>query len=224
MLFALRQPALFLGLVLGFAASMVATAGVTRLLSRKSRHPKPFWDPQSWLDPYGAVAALLGGTGWAPKPEIRRGFGHSRNQQLWLVALIALVVPAALGAGAIAGYAALAGRGPLTVLQSMWVLHGDDPVKFLAPTVAEKILLGFGVQCLAVGVLSVIPIPPLATGVAAWTIFPRTDGARRLAYRMLEEYWGIVALLVLILLPLASEGPLLLFAVTSIIDSILHAL
>ena len=224
MLFALRQPALLLGLVLGFAASMLALSGATRLLNRKTRVSRPFWDPQHWLDPYGVVAALLGGTGWAPRAEIRRGFGRSQHRQLWTVAALSLVVPAVLAAGALAGYAALAGRSGLTAMDSMSVLHGDDFAKLLSPTVDEKILLGFGIQCAAIAVLSIIPIPPLPTGVAAWTVFPRTDGARRLAYRLLDEYWGVVVLLVLFIVPLAGQGPLLLFAVTSIVDSILHAI
>jgi hypothetical protein len=223
-LFALRQPATLLGLVLGFAASMIALSAATRLLDRNTRHPAPFWHPQTWLDPYSAVAALLGGVGWPPKAEARRGFGRSRNGQLWTLAVVSAIVPAVLGAAAIAGYIALVGRGALPLMDSMSVLHGDAFVKLIAPTTAEKILLGFGVESLAIALLTIVPIPPLPTGVAAWTVFPRTDGARRLAYRLLEEYWGIVVLLVLFIIPLAGEGPLLLVLLTSIIDGIVHAI
>jgi hypothetical protein len=203
---------------------MLALSATTRLLNRQTRYPRPFWDPQSWLDPYGVVAALLGGTGWAPKPEVRRGFGRTQHRQLWLVAVVSVLVPAAIGAVAIAGYAALAGRGVLSIMASYSVLHGDDFAKLIAPTIGEKILMGIGIESLAIAVLGLIPIPPLPMGVAAWTVFPRTPGARQLAYRMLEEYWGIVVLLVLFVIPFTNQGPLLLYADTSIIDSILHAI
>ncbi|HVW80181.1 MAG TPA: hypothetical protein VHB69_04490 [Mycobacteriales bacterium] len=224
MLFALRQPETLLGLLLGYAVSLIALSGVTRLLDRNLRHPAPFWDPKSWLDPYAAVAALLGGVGWAPKAEARRGFGRSRNRQLCLLAALSCVVPAALGAGAIAGYRALAGRGALPLMDSMSVLHGGDFTKLIAPTFAEKLLLGFGVESAAIGLLSLVPIPPLPTGVAVWTILPRTAGARQMAYRLLEEYWGVIILLVLFIVPLAGEQPLLLALVTSVIDGIVHSI
>jgi hypothetical protein len=223
MLFALRQPETLLGLLLGFAASMAALSAVTRLMDRKTRHATPFWHPQTLLDPYSVVAALLGGVGWPAKSEARRGFGRSRNQQLWLLAAVSFLVPAALGAAGIAGYAALVGKGALPLLDSMSVLHGDDFVKLIAPTAAEKILLGFGVESLAIGLLTLVPIPPLPTGVAIWTILPRTAGARQMAYRLLEEYWGVVILLVLFIVPLAGEGPLLLLLVTSVINGIAHS-
>lgn len=224
MLYALRQPGILLGLVLGFALSMLALSAATRLLNRKTRYPRPFWDPASWLDPYGVVAALLGGTGWAPKPEVRRGFGRSQHRQLWLVALVSILVPAAIGAAAIAGYAELVGHGVLGIMQSYSVLHGDDFAKLIAPTIGEKVLMGIGIESLTIAVLGLFPIPPLPLGVAAWTVFPRTSGARQLAYRLLEEYWGIVVLLVLLVIPFSNQGPLFLYADTSIVDSILHAI
>lgn len=220
MLFALRQPAVLLGLVLGFAASMIALSATTRLLERNSRFPVPFWHPKSWLDPYSAVAALLAGVGWAPRPEVRRGFGRSRNQQLWVIAGLSVLVPAVLGAAGIAAYAASAGRGVLPFVNSLSVLHG---YQITAVSTGQKIALGFGVECMAIAIISAVPIPPLPVGVAAWTVFPRTPGSRRLAYHLLEEHWGIAALLVLFVIPLGGGGPLLLYLVTTISDSILHA-
>lgn len=226
MIFALRQPATLLGLLLGFAVGMIALTGATRLLDRNSRFSVPFWHPRAWLDPYSAVAAVLGGAGWAPRPEVRRGFGKSQHRQLWTVAVVAFIVPAALGAAGIAAYVGLAGRGGLSVIQSTWLLYmlqdGKLFVGAIAPTTLEKIALGFGIENLAIAVLSLIPIPPLPTGVAVWTVFPRTAGARRMAYRLLEEHWGIVAVLVL-MIPLGSQGPIMLLPITAIIDPILHA-
>jgi hypothetical protein len=220
-LFALRQPEVLLGLVLGFAAGMIALSGATRLLDRTSRYPTPFWHPKAWLDPYGAVAALLAGTGWAPRPEVRRGFGKSQHRQLWVVAAVSCVVPAILAAAGLALYVGLTSRAVLPFVDSYPVLHGFTG---LGATLGQKVALGFAIENLTVAILSLVPIPPLPTGVAVWTVLPRTAGSRQLAYRMLEEHWGIVALLVLFLVPLAGDGPLLLVLVTTIADGIIHAL
>jgi hypothetical protein len=227
-LFALRQPATLLGLVLGFAVGMVALSGATRLLERNSRFSAPFWHPRAWLDPYSAVAAVLAGTGWAPRPEVRRGFGRAQQRQLWTVAVISVVVPAALGAAGIAAYAVSAGRGGLKVMDSLVVLHmptnGNLFVQLVAPTTLQKVALGFGIENLAIALLSLVPIPPLPTGVALWTALPRTPAARRLAYHLLEEHWGVGALLVLILVPLGGGGQTpLLSLITTITDAILHS-
>jgi hypothetical protein len=220
MLFALRQPAVFLGLVLGFAVGMIAVVGATRLLDRNSRYSAPFWHPKSWLDPYSAVAALLAGVGWAPRPEVRRGFGRSQHRQLWTVAAISLLVPAALGAAGIAAYAAAAPLDLLPFMDSYSVLHGFQP---FASETGQRIALGFGIENLAIAVLSVIPIPPLPTGVAFWTVVPRTPGMRQFAYRMLEEHWGIAALLVFFLIQLGGDGPLLLVLITNLTDAVIQA-
>lgn len=208
---------------------MIALSATTRLLERNARFPTPFWHPRSWLDPYSAVAAVLAGVGWAPRAEVRRGFGRSLHRRLWTVAAICVVVPAALGAAGIAVYAALAGRGGLAVMDSLVVLHmpahGDLFVRLVAPTTAEKVALGFGLENLAIAVLNLVPLPPLPTGVAAWTQLPRTAGARRLAYHLLEEQWGVGLLLVLILVPLGGGGQTpLLSLITTVTDAILHAL
>jgi hypothetical protein len=219
-LFALRQPATFLGLLLGYAAGMVALSAVLRRFERGVRHPRPWWHPHSWADPYGAVGAALAGAGWARRPEVRRGFGSSAHRRLWLVAGLSVLVPGVLAAAGIAGYAASAGRGLLAFFATIPVLHGTQ---FLAQSTGDRIVLGFGTANLAIAVLSVIPIPPLPTGVAVWSTFPRTPGARRLAAYLLEDNWGIAVVLILLILPLAGEQPALLQLVAKIGDSIVHA-
>jgi hypothetical protein len=228
-LFALRQPATLLGLVLGFGVSSIALAFIQGLLTRSPRGVRQPFRPAIWLDPYGAVAALLAGVGWAPRPQIRRGFGSSPRRTAWLLAVVALVVPALLAAVGLAGYLAAGGnRSLLAVLGSLGVtsgsvtvLHGSQPI---AAAVAQRICLGFGLECLAMGLLSVVPVPPLATGVAAWSQFPRTPGSRRLAYHLLEENWGVAVVLLFTLIPLVGQEPALLALVGTISDDILRAL
>ena len=222
MLYALRQPATFLGLLLGYVVAMVALTAVLRRFERGSRGARPWWHPRTWADPYSAVAAALAGTGWAPRPEVRRVFGSSEQRRLWLVALISVVVPGVLAAAAIGGYVASVGTADgLPFFSTTAVLHGND--LYLTESTLDRILLGFGAQNLAVAVLSLIPIPPLATGVAAWSTLPRTPGSRRFAARLLEENWGIFAVLLLLVVPLAGEYPLLLQLIGKIGDSIVRA-
>ncbi len=229
MLFALRQPAVLVGLVLGFAATSIAVTLVQGLLSGPKRGLRQRTQPRFWLDPYGAVAALLAGVGWAPRPEIRRGFGSSTRRTAWLMAVVALVVPAALAAAGLAAYLGAGGtRFALSVLGSLsvdsgsvTVLHGSQHI---ASAFGQKVALGFAMECLAMGLLSVVPIPPLATGVAVWSQFPRTPGSRRLAYHLLEEQWGIAVILVFTLIPLVGQEPALLALIGTVADDILRAI
>lgn len=229
MLFALRQPAILLGLVLGFAAASMAVGAVQELLVGSTRGARLVKDTRQWLDPYALVAALLAGIGWTVRPEIRRTFRRDPRRSVWLVAVVALVVPGILAAAGIAGYLAAGGsRELLSILgqlgtgsDSLSVLHGSQPI---AASFAQRVSLGFGMECLAMSLLSVVPIPPLATGVAVWTQFPRTAGSRRLAYRLLEEQWGVAVILLLVLVPLVSEQPAILALVGTVADDILRAL
>lgn len=173
-----------------------------------------------WADPYGAVGAALAGTGWAPRPEVRRSFGSSEQRRLWIVAALSVAVPGLLAAAGIAGYAASAGRGLLAFFTTIPILHGSQG---LAGSTLQRVAIGFGTENLAMAVLSLVPVPPLATGVAVWSTFPRSPGARRFAAHLLEEQWGIAAVLVLLIVPLAGENPALLALVGSIGDAIVRA-
>jgi hypothetical protein len=49
---------------------------------------------------------------------------------------------------------------------------------------------------------------------------PRSPGARRFAYRLLEEAWGVAVVLLFLLLPLAGQQPLLLELINDAIRAI----
>ena len=51
---------------------------------------------------------------------------------------------------------------------------------------------------------------------------PRTPSARRFAYHLLEEAWGIVIVLVGLLLPLAGQPPFLLALIDTVANPILR--
>ena len=137
------------------------------------------------------------------------------------MALAAVGVHAVLAAAALAAF--VAAGGFLFELQGISVasvLHGS----LHGGTTAEQVALGFGMENLACGVLALVPIPPLETGLVVWSRLPKSPGARRIAYHLLEEQWGVAVLLVLLLLPLAGELPALLMLINSVGNAIIDAL
>jgi hypothetical protein len=220
-IFALRHPAVLLGLLLGFLIGIplraaceraVAVGGMSlrrrgRLRPVGSSRLRHGWTPAAgwgaYFDPYGAVAAVIAGVGWGPRPQLRRT--GKATDLLMLIAAVA--VHAVLAAGGLAAYSAAGGHvsdfgvGDLTS-----VLHGSGTSgKFI-----KDVAAGFAAINIACGLLALWPIPPLELGVLLWSRLPRAAGARRLAYRLLEEAWGVAVTLLFLLLPLAGQQPLLL--------------
>ncbi|HET6825423.1 MAG TPA: hypothetical protein VFH64_05820 [Amnibacterium sp.] len=226
MIYALRQPAILLGLVAGFLIGIPLRAAVQRLVTRPGglrrgrlavvggRRTRLGWP--GYLDPYGAVAALISGAGWGPRIEARR---TALTDTLMLVS--ALLVHGAMTALGLAGFiAAGGGLSQLHGLDVSTVLHGTVD----AGQVGRNVGLGFAMVNLACGILALVPIPPLELGVILWSRLPRSPQARRIAFHVLEEHWGVAVLLVLLLLPLAGQPPALLAAINAIGGSILDAL
>jgi hypothetical protein len=229
-IFALRRPGILLGLVLGFLVGIMLRAAVQRAVARGRRsgggrgnlravgarpgglRPRAGW--AAYLDPYGTVAAVISGVGWGVRPDARRA-----NSDI-LMLLAALLVHGVL---AVAGFAGFVAAGfswaDLAFIEPTAVLHGDLPIDDLAASVS----LGFGMVNLGCGLLALVPIPPLELGVVLWSRLPRSAGARRMAYRVLEEQWGVAAVLLLLLLPLVGRQPVLLALIDSIGGAILGA-
>lgn len=230
MIFALRRPGILLGLVLGFLVGIMLRAAVQRAvahgrLSRGGRgnlrpvggrpaglRPRAGW--AAYLDPYGTVAAVISGVGWGVRPEVRR-----RNGDVLLL-LAALAVHGVLAAAGLVAFVAVGGeRIALHFIDVSQILHGT----VRPPDLAQSVTLGFGMVNLACGLLALVPIPPLELGVVLWSRLPRSPGARRVAYRLLEEQWGVAAVLLLLILPLVENQPLLLTLIDTIGGAILDA-
>jgi hypothetical protein len=224
-LFALRHPAILLGLLLGFLIGVIARAalqqqlasgaglslGRPRLRSVGRARPAARWG--AYLDPYGAVAAVIAGVGWGVRPPARAGRGA-----LGLLA-VALGVHGALAVVGFAAYKALSGPPVLGHLVHVSdVLHGSLSLG----SSGAQIAVGFGMENLACGLLALVPIPPLELGVLLWSRLPRTPGARRVAYHLLEEAWGVAVILVGLLLPLAGQSPALLALLDIVGDPLLR--
>ncbi|MCU1676244.1 MAG: hypothetical protein JWM93_1002 [Frankiales bacterium] len=194
MLFALGEPLSLVGLILGFLGGVVAVGLVqARLSGRKSatsyggasavgRH----------VDPFGGVAAALGGVGWASPPEVgrfRRGPARSR------AVMTLLAAPATHAVLAAAGFAALAamGRlGDLGLVDTRLVLQGYYPFSFLDLTV-----VGFTIANLTMALLHVVPLPPMAAGRILLLLAPQTPSWQRASYQLEDNNWGIGIMLAL---------------------------
>jgi hypothetical protein len=217
-LFALRQPGTLLGLVLAYLLGSFLQVVAQRFVISGRRGLRGVTAAHQWLDPYGAVAALLGGIGWAPRQELDR----RRPNLALLLVVVAVAVEAVLAALGILGFR-LAGA-PLSVLgyaSTIDVVHGHQ---ILTQAFFQRVALGFAVESMACGLLCLVPVPPLALGVWLWSVLPKTPGARRVSYHLLEEHWGIAVLLILLLVPLAGQEPVLLDIAGAIVDPILHAI
>lgn len=231
MIFALNEPATLLGLALGFLVGVCLRAALQRRLSgvarprgraplravgaRRVPTPRAGW--AAYLDPYGTVAAVIGGAGWGARPAARAGKWTDVRMLGAAVITHALLAVVGLALFQAAG-------GPTEALGAVVdvsdILHGN--LQGL-PT-DQAVALGFGMMNLGCALLALLPIPPLEMGVVLWGRLPRTPGARRVAFHLLEESWGVAIVLVLLLLPLGGQLPLLLVLIDALADPLLGLL
>jgi hypothetical protein len=185
MLWALAQPAAMAGLVAAFTIGVGLRAAVARIFGLSC-------DAVSMrFDLLGVVAACFCGTGWgrpAPAPCTRR--------ERWAVAAGPLSVLLASQLVFVAYHRAYPGMGlPLRLYRPSDVLRGA-----VAPTLAAELMLSVGVGLLCFGLLALLPVPPF-------------DGYRLLATPGAVPPWerfAAVAVLVLLIVPVAGRPPLLM--------------
>ncbi len=235
MLYALRHPMLLLILIVAFAVGILARAFTQRLFFGRRR---PAWArdiPHSGgstsllkqLDPYGTVAALLGGTGWGRPAEVTVARGGITSRQISGL-LSGPIVQAALGMGCLIGFKIVRPGLSFSGLSTIGLLRGAQPIELLnggvhTLPVPQLILLLGGVELLAMGILGILPIPPLDGGRLFFALAPQTGGWQRAGYRLEEENWGTAIIVLLMIIPLFNSGPLLGVLVGAIADPIVHA-
>lgn len=209
MLYALGQPAAFAGLVAAFVVGVALRAVVQR--SFVSRVPAG-WSlvavdrGRLWLptvrdvDPFGAVAALLGGTGWGRQivdaEAARPGIGRR-----WLLVLLAGPgTVLALGVATLVGY-----RYAFPGSHLMSVTYPSDVLRGVPGPGSEQLLASFGVGLVCFALLAFVPLPPLdgwrLLGVA---VSFRGSSAQQVRLWLEERNLGMVALFLLLWLPLGG--------------------
>lgn len=208
MLYALAHPFSFLVLLVSFLLAVTLHAWVQCLVAdrrgvrglRQEQRLRP--DPRRQADPFGAVAAAISGLGWArPVPA-----GDRRQRATLLsVGLVGAATNIAVGIALLV--AARASYGPVSLLAGPAALlqRGTPPVLGLGLTA----LLLAGLSQLYLGVLSLVPIPPLDGGRLLFGLGPRSSGWQRAEHLLSEQNIGTAVVLALLLIPLGGPLPLL---------------
>jgi Zn-dependent protease len=204
-LYALGDPLSLVLLLLSFLFAVTLHGWVQSVVARRhgdrtvvaERRTAP--DPRRQLDPFGAVAAAIAGYGWAKPvdPPDRR-----RRGAMVAVLLSGVVANLVVGLGGLAAAGVV--YGPLgggSVSQLLQFGAGGD--------LALRALVLFSLANLMTGLLSLVPIPPLAGGRLLFGLAPRTQGWQKAEYQLDERNIGIAVLLALLLIPLGGPQALL---------------
>ena len=229
MLYALRYPFSFGVLVLAFVLGLSAHGIAQRLASGQRR---PAWAKRltrraglRWLkpfvDPYGCIAAAIGGPAWGPPVDVPAVRGRPSGKVVAQL-LAGPIVLVGLGFAALAGFRAWTGELPhhAGILQAAY--HGELFVAYPSHIhyefgYGQIALLLAGVEWLAMGVLAIMPLPPLDGGKLLFAVAPKTLGWQKARFRLDDENWGVLILLVLAL-PVLVRTPLLITFLGHIVD------
>lgn len=204
MLFALARPAAFAGLLIAFLLALALRALAIRITGRRLRlldarervTPRPRED----IDPFGAVAAAVGGAGWGKSidvDEVPRWRGRGRAAAVFAAGPVVTLIASQL---VFLAYAVSFPRSfVLSVYRPSDVLRGQ----FDAPSGAQ-LVLAIAVGLLAFGLLALIPVPPLDGFGLLWSAM-RRPGAGMQQYRLWFEHknLGMVILLAGCFFPLS---------------------
>ncbi len=228
MLRALAHPLSLIVLALAFVFGVVLHGWVQALVAGRFGDHRPRLegrtrpDPRHHLDPFGAVAVLLAGLGWGKPVELPVGL-RRRTAQV-VVALSGPLVNIALGLGALVLWRALFGPAGNTSVSAFALAIG--PFYFLQNGATLSVdglstaLYLFGCVQLYLGVLTLVPLPPMDGGRLLFALGPRTPGWQKAQYQLVERNIGLVVLLALLLIPLGGPVPIL----PQVLDSILTPL
>ncbi|HEX5202779.1 hypothetical protein ACFQS1_31220 [Paractinoplanes rhizophilus] len=203
MLFALGTPVAFAALVCSFLLALVLRAVAIRLAARslgfahrgESITPRLRED----VDPFGAVAAAIGGMGWGKQlsvDEIPRHRGRGRAALVFLAGPLTCLV---IGEILIAAYSFAFPGDLLAFIGPADVLRGID-----LPA-GQAILLSLGVGLVCFGLLALIPIPPLdGFGVLYSALRRPGNGMQWMRLWFEDKNIGVLILLICCLFPLPA--------------------
>lgn len=202
MLYALGDPLVFVLLLLwtllaitlhGWLTSLVLARGGVRAAAGQGRS-RP--DPRRQVDPFGAIAAATGGVGWSAGFE---GLDRRRRGLIVASAMLPALVLIALGTGLLVGFSTLSSDAilarPSPAMQNGSASWGS----FLAgggfdPPAAEAVLLLGGLVLLYTGLLSLLPLPPLAGGRLLFALAPQSIGWQKAEHQLVERNIGVAVL------------------------------
>ncbi|MFC4072094.1 hypothetical protein [Actinoplanes subglobosus] len=207
MLFALGEPVAFVALVvsflLGLALRAVAMRFTARVVGLGDGRPLVRFSPREDIDPFGAVAAAIGGQGWGRQvtvDEVPRWRGRGRAAAVFAAGPVACILAGEL---IIAGFALVQPAPELELLNPGWILRG------FPLTIAGQVALSLGTGLLTFGLLALIPIPPLDGFGVLWNAL-RKPGPSMAWMRLWFEDKNIGALILLVCSFFPTSYPILL--------------
>ncbi|MEV6849564.1 hypothetical protein [Actinoplanes sp. NPDC051411] len=206
MLYSLGHPVAFASLVISFLLGLVLRAVAVRLSARtlgladrsESIMPRLRED----VDPFGAVAAALGGMGWGKAlsvDDIPRWRGRGRAVIVFAAGpLTCIVIAQVFLAATVLSYP----NGILSYanVSDVMLAGYDNTVGY-----GEQVLLTLGVGLLTFGLLALIPIPPLDGFGILYSALPRPGaGMQWMRLWFEQKNIGVVVLLALCLFPFGA--------------------
>jgi Zn-dependent protease len=224
MIYSLGEPVYFAGLVIGFVLGCVVHVATQRWLILRFGGPGLRWMVPAnagagrYVDPFGAVAAALGGVGWGTPLEAA---SFRRTQRGRAIALM-LTGPLANFVLSVAVLAVLsriesAGVGTPTVGE---LLRGHLEIASAGPT----LLAAIAIINLWMAILSLVPLPPLEGARIMFLLAPRTLGWQKAEYYLVDRNIGIAILIIGLILTLGARPAPIAYVVATIADPIWHAL
>jgi Zn-dependent protease len=214
-LYSLGHPVAFASLVISFLLGLVLRAVAVRLSARTlgmaARNEPILPRLREDVDPFGAVAAALGGMGWGKAlsvDDIPRWRGRGRAVIVFAAGpLTCIVIAQVFLAAALIAYPG----GFLQIANPSSILlagYGSDV------SYGEQILLSLGVGLLTFGLLSLIPIPPLDGFGILYSALPRPGaGMQWMRLWFEQKNIGVVLLLALCLFPFGAPFLLIILNV-----------
>jgi hypothetical protein len=205
-LYSLGHPVAFAALVVSFLLGLVLRAVAVRLTARSlglaDRRESLVPRLREDVDPFGAVAAAIGGMGWGKTisvDEIPRWRGRGRAAAVFAAGpLTCIVVAQFFLAAAYFSY----DDGLLAFFNPSDILLAGYPASV---TIGEQVLLSLGVGLLMFGLLAVIPIPPLdGFGILYSALRHPGAGMQWMRLWFEDKNIGVVVLLALSLFPFGS--------------------
>ncbi|MDP3712812.1 MAG: hypothetical protein Q8R60_10065 [Mycobacteriales bacterium] len=149
-------------------------------------------DPRRQIDPFGAIGALVGGVGWSR--GVATPARHRRSAVL-LTTLVPAGVLLVLGLALLVGWRLVSGLSLPAGADVSLLLREQTP---FVP-VGELALLLTGAVFLVNGLLSLLPLLPLAGGRLLFALAPRSRGWQQAEHQLGERNIGTVVLLALCL-------------------------
>ncbi|BAL91301.1 hypothetical protein AMIS_60810 [Actinoplanes missouriensis 431] len=203
MLFALGEPVAFVALLiaflLGLALRAIAIRFTARTVGLAERRVSLRLSPREDIDPFGAVAAAVGGMGWGKQlsvDEVPRYRGRGRAAAVFIAGPVACILAGEL---LIAAYALVFPDTAEFVLANAGI---GDILRGVNLPAAQQIVLSLGVGLLAFGLLALIPIPPLDGFGILWNALRRPAAGMQWMRLWLEDKnIGVLLLLIFAFFP-----------------------